>query len=237
MTKSLFIFFLLSLSLSLSAQNSLVGKRYSNGGICSTNIRFVNDSLYSSNHGCESSGTTTIGLYELKKDTVLLKQFSTKLIELIKIDSGIIKDREDVVHVKIFDQNGINITKDVQLRSIHNDGRQFKLNYNSTLECGVIRRNCTEEYITCTTYNKANQDELVLNCSSNNSFIIHLKLDEIINDLNFKWHAINPNQMSQKFIINDKKLTELPSPMNMYLDGRNPDYLLIDIFIWKIQVL
>ncbi|WP_162903300.1 hypothetical protein [Taibaiella koreensis] len=119
-----------------SGQRKLSGTFYTYcqmGGLCSTVLHFMNDSLFSSNQGCEGPGHTHYGRYKIRADSLLLEHglIDTSL-RIVTIDS-LRKIGSNQIVLRFIDQNGQNISRRFKAHFFRDKGRRYGFSYDSTL--------------------------------------------------------------------------------------------------------
>ena len=119
--------------LSAAAQSKLTGSSYTHwqiNGLCSTVFRFENDSMFTSNHGCEGPGHTYYGRYRIKSDSLFLEHgIKDTALKIVKIDSS--RHAEKLLVIRFFDQNNINVSKRFRGNYFRSNSRKYGFTYDS----------------------------------------------------------------------------------------------------------
>ncbi len=99
-------------------------------GLCSTSIRLNNDGTYNYGSGCENSTNLSFGTWKQSKDTIKLKQFDTKDFKVLRILPSI-TEHSNRLSVKLFNQQGENITAKLRLVQYVQGKGEFTLSLDS----------------------------------------------------------------------------------------------------------
>ncbi len=101
------------------------------GGLCSTILHFINDSLFSSNEGCEGPGHTHYGRYKIKADSLFLEHgLNDPSLRIVKMDSLRRKGSNQII-LRFIDQNGENISKPFRAHYFRSNDRRYGFQYDS----------------------------------------------------------------------------------------------------------
>lgn len=121
------------------------------GGLCSTIITFVSDSIYRSNSGCEGPGHTSYGTYHIKADSLFLQDgISGTALEIIKTDT--VTTEDDLLALRFFNEQGENITKKFKAFATRtgNENR-YSLSYDAVRNA-LINRKTGKETVHISTF-------------------------------------------------------------------------------------
>lgn len=136
MRNKIYISFLLLIAAHwpVHGQQKLTGRSFEcleMGGLCSTIISFVSDSIYINNHGCESRGYTFYGKYRIKADTLFLhKGITDPGLKVLKIDSTEITGKNEI-ELCFIDQHGNNLSKQFRATFKRGEDLTYRLSYDS----------------------------------------------------------------------------------------------------------
>jgi hypothetical protein len=185
MKKSVLLIVMLFSSLVFAKQKIRLSGHYTHPeGFCSTVLEFINDSIYTSNHGCEGPGHTYYGRYFIKSDSLFLKaglgnfKISIQKIDTVEID-------KEVLELKFVDQQNQDLTAIFKVYYSSANGNQYSLEYNNISKSLVCRNTGNNQVIRVSTLERLGVNNFIINTNFPHKYriIYHLEIPDIIYQL------------------------------------------------------
>jgi hypothetical protein len=157
---------------------------FENGGLCSTVISMISDSIFTNNHGCEGRGHTYYGKYLIKSDTIFFKKGITEPgIKIVCIDSEITTD--NALELCFVDQHGANLSKKFRATFKRSNDLTYSLSYDSLKEV-LFYPKISDEEVSLYTLQMLGikTSSIKVDMSRGMIYTYHLNLPDYINQLN-----------------------------------------------------